>query len=189
MSNKLQSIAKLLKSGNDQIQPPLKWGLILVSLTAILNIGLVLSSGLVNNHQVALAQRASADGGVWRQVYQKLPDFPKENKYVGKGSRKVSENNTLVRRMVQYHLYQKGRAPNYRLDWKLTLADYLGANELMYDKEYPGHDTLKKNPLEGDRAAISRLSRSQRNALVQVLVDIFTPNSQNTKAPNSSPSN
>ena len=189
MSNKLQSIAKLLKPENNRTQPPsLKWGLILFSLTAILNVGLVPGSGLVN-HQVALAQRASADGSVWRQVYQKLPDFPKENKYIAKGSRKVSENNTLARRMIQYHVYQKGRAPNYRLDWKLTLADYLGANELMYDKQYPGNDTLRKNPLEGDRAAISRLSRSQRNAFVQVLVDIFTPNSQNTKAPNSSPSN
>lgn len=176
MSNKLQSIAKLLKPKDYQTQPLLQRGLVLVLATVIFTFGLI-------NHQAALAQQGSV-GNAWRQVYQQLPDFPKENNYAPKGSRKVSENNTLVRRMIQYHLYQKGRAPNYRLDWKLTLADYLGANEIMYDEEYPGHDTLRKNPLEGDRAAIARLTRSQRNALVQTLVDIFSPNSQTTQPSN-----
>ena len=187
MSSKLQLVAKLLKPEKKQTQPLFKRGFILILATGILNFGLVLSLGLVN-HQAVLAQRGTASG-VWRQVYQKLPDFPKENNYVAKRSRKVSENNTLVRRMIQYHLYQKGRAPNYRLDWKLTLADYLGANEIMYDSQYPGHDTLRKNPLDGDRAAISRLTRSQRNALVQVLVNIFSADSQNTQAPLSNPNN
>ena len=155
--------------------PPFKRGLILVLTAAIFNFSVV-SFELVN-HQAALAQFTSS-GNIWRQVYQKLPDFPQENKYIAKGKRKVAENNTLARRMIQYHLRQKGRAPNYRLDWKLTLADYLGANEIMYDNQYPGHDTLRKNPLEGDRAAIASLSRSERNALVQVLVDIFTSRSQ-----------
>lgn len=176
MGNKLQSIAKLLKLKNNQNHTLFQGGFILVMVIAILNFSLVPNSGLLN-HQAALAQSSSV-GNSWRQVYQKLPKFPKENNYVAKGSRKVSENNTLARRMIQYHVYQKGRPPNYRLDWKLTLADYLGANELMYDNEYPGHDTLRKNPLEGDRAAIARLTRSQRNALVQTLVDIFSPNSQ-----------
>ena len=175
MSNKLQSLAKLLKPENGKTYPPFKRGLILVLTAAIFNFGVV-SFELVN-HQAALAQFTSS-GNIWRQVYQKLPDFPKENKYVTKRKRKVAENNTLARRMIQYHLRQKGRAPNYRLDWKLTLADYLGANEIMYDNQYPGHDTLRKNPLEGDRAAIASLSRSERNALVQVLVDIFTSRSQ-----------
>jgi hypothetical protein len=76
------------------------------------------------------------------------------------------------------------------LDWKLTLADYLGANEIMYDASYPGNDTLRQNPIEGDRKAITRLTRSQRNALVQVLVNIFNPTSQNTQSPspNTAPS-
>ncbi len=185
MSNKLQLVAKLLKPEIYKTQPPLKWGFILVLVTAIFNFSFVLNSGFVSSsgflkRQAALAQQTSVIG-VWRKVYQKLPDLPKENSYVAKGSRKVSENNTLVRRMIQYHIYQKGRAPNYRLDWKLTLADYLGANDLMYDDQYPGHDTLKKNPLEGDRTAIARLSRSQRNALVQVLVDIFSPKPQKSQ--------
>ncbi|MGD1912114.1 MAG: hypothetical protein ACFB2X_15030 [Rivularia sp. (in: cyanobacteria)] len=114
-----------------------------------------------------------ASSDAWRQVYQRLPEFPLENKYVSKKTRKISENHTLARRLIRYHVYLKGRAPNTRLDWKLTLADYLGANEIMYDSSYPGSDTLRKNPIDGDRAAIARLNRRQRNTLIQVLVDIF----------------
>lgn len=122
--------------------------------------------------QPAIAQRiASSDA--WRQLYQRLPDFPRENQYVPKNSREASENHTLARRLIRYHVYVKGRAPNTRLDWKLTLADYLGANEIMYDSSYPGANTLKQNPIDGDRAAIKKLNRTQRNTLVQVLVDIF----------------
>ncbi|MFB2768356.1 hypothetical protein ACE1AT_03565 [Pelatocladus sp. BLCC-F211] len=115
-------------------------------------------------------------GDIWQQVYEQLPDLPKENQYVSRETGKVAQNNTLVSRLIQYHVYLKGRAPNYRLDWKLTLADYLNANEVMYDSSYPGHDTLKKNPFEGDRAAIRRLTRKQRNALVQALVNAYSQN-------------
>jgi hypothetical protein len=89
--------------------------------------------------------------------------------------------------MIWYHSYLKGRAPNYRLDWKLTLADYLGANEVMYETTYPGKDNLQKNPFDGDRAAVARLNRRQRDALVQALVNVFSSKSQNTPAtPNTS---
>ncbi len=129
------------------------------------------------------AQRITP-GNVWQVVYQQLPDFPRENKYISKENGKVAENNTLVNRLIRYHIYIKGRAPIYRLDWKLTLADYLGANEIMYDTTYPGNDSLRENPIEGDRAAIARLTRNQRNDLVQVLVNIFNPTSRNTSSPN-----
>ncbi len=135
----------------------------------------------------AIAQRISP-GEVWQQVYQQLPDFPRENKYISKESGKVAENNTLASRLIRYHVYVKERAPNYRLDWKLTLADYLGANEIMYVTTYPGHDTLRQNPLEGDRAAIASLNRSQRQALVQVLTNIFNPNSASQPRENTQPS-
>ena len=125
----------------------------------------------------AIAQRISP-GNVWQQVYQQLPDFPKENQYKSKETGKVAENNTLVGRIIQYHVYVKERSPAYRLDWKLTLADYLNANETMYDITYPGHDTLQENPIEGDRAAVAKLTRSQRNTLVQVLANIFTSSYQ-----------
>ncbi|MEH2285128.1 MAG: hypothetical protein V7K90_28065 [Nostoc sp.] len=133
--------------------------------------------------QPAYAQRITPSD-VWQLVYQQLPDFPQENKYISKENGKVAENNTLANRLIRYHIYTKGRAPIYRLDWKLTLADYLGANEIMYDTSYPGNDSLRENPIEGDRKAITRLTRSQRDALVQVLVNIFNPTSQNTRSPN-----
>jgi hypothetical protein len=135
--------------------------------------------------QPAYAERITPSD-VWQKVYQQLPDFPRENKYISKENGKVAENNTLVNRLITYHIYTKGRAPIYRLDWKLTLADYLGANEIMYDSTYPGNDSLKENPIEGDRQAIANLTRSQRNALVQVLVNIFNPTSQNTPTPSPS---
>ncbi|MCW5316664.1 hypothetical protein GTQ43_23455 [Nostoc sp. KVJ3] len=137
--------------------------------------------------QPAYAQRITPSD-VWQVVYEQLPDFPRENRYISKENGKVAENNTLANRLIRYHIYTKGRAPIYRLDWKLTLADYLGANEIMYDTTYPGNDSLKENPMEGDKAAIAHLTRSQRNALVQVLVNIFNPTSQNTPSPNTTPS-
>ncbi|MEH2278346.1 MAG: hypothetical protein V7K40_27070 [Nostoc sp.] len=171
------------------IQPLLKpWQ----TLTALMVVGvIVLSSGADKSIQTnlfsiqpAMAQRITP-GDVWQQVYQQLPNLPRENNYISKENGKVAENNTLVNRLIKYHIYTKGRAPIYRLDWKLTLADYLGANEIIYDTSYPGNDSLRENPLEGDRKAISRLTRSQRDALVQVLVNIFNPTSQNTLSPNS----
>ncbi|BAY66265.1 hypothetical protein NIES22_63790 [Calothrix brevissima NIES-22] len=132
--------------------------------------------------QPALAQRISP-GDVWQQVYQQLPDFPKENQYISKETGKVAENNTLAGRLIRYHVYVKERSPAYRLDWKLTLADYLNANETMYDITYPGNDTLRENPIEGDRAAIAKLTRSQRNALVQVLTNIFSSSYSATPQP------
>lgn len=132
--------------------------------------------------QSALAQRVSTSDA-WQLVYQQLPDLPRENQYISKETGKVSQNNTLVSRLIRYHMYVKGRPLNYRLDWKLTLADYLGANEIMYDTSYPGNDILKQNPFEGDRAAIKKLNRHQRDALVQVLVNVFSPNAQNSAVP------
>lgn len=122
--------------------------------------------------QPAIAQPITV-GDIWRKVYQQLPDFPKENTYSSKEGG-VAQNNTLVSRMIQYHVYIKGRPPIYRLDWKLTLADYLEVNEVILDTSYPGHELLKKNPLDGDRAAIKKLNRTQRDALVQALVNAFT---------------
>jgi hypothetical protein len=132
--------------------------------------------------QPAIAQLVSPND-VWRQVYQQLPNLPLENQYVSRETGKVDPNNTLVSRLVKYHMYVRRRPPNYRLDWKLTMADYLGANELMEDGIYPGSDTLKKNPIDADRAAIGRLNRAQRDALVEVLVSIFNENSSTTLAP------
>lgn len=109
------------------------------------------------------------------RVYQQLPDFPRENQYVNRETGKVDPNNTIVSRLIRYHQYVKGRPLVYRLDWKLTLADYLGINEPMIDSSYPGFDNLRKNPMESDQAVINRLNRKQRNDLVQALVNVFNP--------------
>ncbi|MEG4123775.1 hypothetical protein QUA31_09415 [Microcoleus sp. Pol14D5] len=114
----------------------------------------------------------------WKLVYEKLPDFPIENNYISKETGKVDPTNTLVGRLIRYHVFVKGRPPNYRFDWKLSLADYLGATpDYLVESVYPGKDVLRSNPMEQDRAAIQRLNRAQRDALVQALVDVFTENS------------
>lgn len=118
---------------------------------------------------------------VWRFVYQYLPDFPLENTYIAKETGKVASENTLAGRLIRYHVYVKGRPPNYRFDWKLTLADYLGITpDYLLEDVYPGADSLQKNPMERDAEVLRSLNRAQRDALVQVLVDIFNGNSPQT---------
>ncbi|MEG4377710.1 MULTISPECIES: hypothetical protein [unclassified Microcoleus] len=120
----------------------------------------------------------------WKLVYEKLPDFPIENSYISKETGKVDPTNTLVGRLIRYHVFVKGRPPNYRFDWKLSLADYLGATpDYLVESVYPGKDVLRSNPMEQDRAAIQRLNRAQRDALVQALVDVFTENSGGGRTP------
>jgi hypothetical protein len=164
------------------ILPPLKPRQTLIALLVVsgllLSFQVVAPQNITENINIlaiqpSIAQQVSI-GDAWRKVYQQIPDFPKENNYISKESGKVAENNTLANRIIIYHSYVKGRAPNFRLDWKLTLADYLGDNEVMYENSYPGNDTLKKNPLEADKLAISKLTRRQRNDLVQALVNTFT---------------
>lgn len=123
---------------------------------------------------------------VWRQIYQRLPGFPLENQYVNRATGKVDPNNTLVSRLIRYHYYGKGRPVNYRLDWKFTLADYLGVNEPIDASTYPSADNLKQNPFERDRAVITTLDRKQRDALIQALVAVFSP-SENASSPIPSP--
>jgi hypothetical protein len=121
----------------------------------------------------ANAQRVRLDDA-WRSVYQQLPDFPKENQYISTETGKAATDNTLVGRLIRYHIYVKERSPIYRFDWKLTLADYLDVNEWIDENTYPSAKTLRTNPMEGDVAVIRKLNRSQREALVQALIDAFS---------------
>jgi hypothetical protein len=116
------------------------------------------------------------------RVYERLPNLPRENAYERQASSDSGVDHTLVYRLIQYHLEVKQRLPIYRLDWKLTLADYLGANERMDRATYPGASTLETNPLAGDREAIRNMTRSQRNDLVQTLVDLYTVSALETDA-------
>lgn len=121
----------------------------------------------------ATAQRLNVSG-VAQQVYTTLPGLPAENGYVRAETGEVDEDNTLISRLIRYHLYVARRLPTYRLDWKLTLADYLGVNTWMQANLYPGATDLRTNPRDGDIAAISQLNRAERDALVNALTEAFT---------------
>ncbi|WP_287518904.1 hypothetical protein [Okeania sp. SIO2C2] len=123
---------------------------------------------------IKLVQQRVRATEVWPFVYEKIPDLPLENNYISQETGEVDTEETLVSRLIRYHLYVKGRPPNYRFDWKLTLADYLGANDYLQSSVYPGKNTLTENPMEGDREAIQSLTRSQRETLVNRLVNIFS---------------
>ncbi|MEM9542198.1 MAG: hypothetical protein AAGA60_22235 [Cyanobacteria bacterium P01_E01_bin.42] len=118
------------------------------------------------------------------RAYEILPNFPKENQYISRESGEVESGNTLLARLIYYHIYLKNRPPQYRFDWKLTLADYLGANESMLSERYSGTRTLRDNPLKADIAVIDGLTRAQREELIMTLIQVFDPNYGD---PNSSP--
>jgi hypothetical protein len=122
---------------------------------------------------VSLAQFDSP-ADVAQFVYQKLPNLPLENQYLRTDTKKQAIDSTLISRLVQYHTNVKGRSPLYRLDWKITLADYLGANDYLQPEKYPGNGFLKSSPMERDRTLIQALTLSQRNALIQALVNGFS---------------
>jgi hypothetical protein len=109
------------------------------------------------------------------QIYTQIPGIPLENQYLRVDNGIVDPDHTLLSRLIRYHRDVTKRPTRYRLDWKLTLADYLGVNEVMKPETYPGHSTLKSNPLEKDLQAIRSLNRKQRAALVDLLVQFFRP--------------
>ncbi|MGI0480455.1 hypothetical protein ACN4EE_06660 [Geminocystis sp. CENA526] len=134
---------------------------------------------------IVLAQRLTPEV-VAQKVYEKIPDLPKGNDYISVSSGERAIENTLVSRMIRYHEFVKARPLTYRLDWKLTLADYLRKNEIIDEQRYPGRSTLTQNPLEFDRAIIDRLTMQQREELVNVLVSIYNPTPEETKGENRS---
>lgn len=135
--------------------------------------GLALFALLTFNPAASFAQ-TDDPAEVAQFVYQKLPNLPIENQYLRADTKKRAVQSTLVSRLVQYHTSVKGRPPLYRLDWKITLADYLGVNDYLQLETYPGNSYLKTNPMERDRQLVQALTLSQRNALVQALVDAFS---------------
>jgi hypothetical protein len=124
---------------------------------------------------------------VAEQVYQRLPDLPRENQYLSEETGAVATDNTLISRLVRYHQYVKSRPTRFRLDWQFTLADYLGVNEPIKESRYPGATTLNKNPLEADLQVIGSLNRRQRSELVDVLVSIYNPQAVTPSKPESAP--
>ena len=111
-----------------------------------------------------------------QKIYIELPEIPLENQYFNQKLKKIDPNNTLINRILRYHAFNKGRPADMRLDWKLTLADYLGANDIIDPATYPSHDVLSKNPLDKDRAVVNALTRSMRDQLIDRLIQ-FTQKS------------
>ncbi|WP_051039806.1 hypothetical protein [Synechococcus sp. PCC 7336] len=106
------------------------------------------------------------------RIYERLPDLPRENNYVSLTGRSAPES-TWVKRLFLYHIRTQGRLPTNRFDWRLTFADYLGANVPMYASQYPGADSFLTNPLSGDRDRFQALSRQDRNRLLATILDIY----------------
>lgn len=109
-----------------------------------------------------------------RVLYERLPFIPLENQYVDQEGNEVPES-TLLTRLMLYHGAVQQRQPYFRLDWKLTMADYLGANETMHADTYPNSRTLQENPMAGDVEAIRQLTREQRQELVDTIVLLLNP--------------
>lgn len=107
------------------------------------------------------------------QVYQQLPDFPRENQYLSSETGEIATENTLASRIIRYHMYSQERPTNFRLDWKLTLADYLGAFERMRPDDYPDYG-LQENPMAADIAVIESLTPEMRDRLVNTLYETLT---------------
>ena len=111
-------------------------------------------------------------GAIATLIYQQIPALPLENQYVSSKTGQVAEDNTLVSRMIRYHLYSKDRPTNFRLDWKLTMADYLGAFDRISANNYADYG-LKENPMEADVAVVQSLSQAERDLLVNALYTAF----------------
>ena len=107
------------------------------------------------------------------RIYEQVPSLPLENQYVSSRTNRTAEDNTLVSRIIRYHLYNKERPTNFRFDWKLTIADYLGAFDRMSAGNYADYG-LRDNPLDDDVSAVQSLSREERDRLVDALYVAFT---------------
>jgi len=179
----------MFKSRNSQKTVSLSFLLLAVTIALFIVLG-----GFIEGLEISgLAQTPPSEtpspsgrvrvSDVWKKVYEQLPNLPKENQYISQETGKVAEDNTLIGRLIRYHVYVKARPTQYRFDWKLTLADYLGVNEPMLVLAYPGQEVLQENPLVADQKAIQQLNRDQRDRLVNTLVSFFNPNSVNIDNP------
>jgi len=160
------------------MQPFLKRSLRLGNLqTALVLLCLAVCLGLSSAVSPAVAQssapRRISPSAISAQIYQRYPALPLENQYISDETRTVAAENTLVSRLIRYHVYIKRRQPTLRLEWKLTTADYLGAFDRINAARYPDSG-LTENPIAGDIAAIEALSIEERDLLVNALYEAFS---------------
>ncbi len=138
----------------------------------------------------SLAQRTSLrPEAVAADVYQSLTYLPKSNDFKRSDTGEVNSESTLVSRFIRYHQDIKKRATEFRLDWQLTMADYLGYNEPVKPDRYPGYSTLQINPIEADLKDIRSLNRVQRQAFIDLIADLYkVPEQQKPATPSVNPS-
>ena len=154
-------------------------GILALSIALTIGSTLKVPFGEIDRLGMASAQptvviRQVDPAAIAAQIYATYPDFPLENTYIQSNTGEVAIEDTLVSRLIRYHLYRANRPANFRLDWKLTIADYLDAFTRMRAARYPSADELSVNPMVGDKAAVQAMTRQQRNQLVQILFDLFT---------------
>lgn len=130
----------------------------------------------------AEAQRPPQPEEIGQLVYEQLPNLERANTYRGVRSGEVRPNDTLVSRVIRYHLQSRNRRLASRLDWKLTMADLLGVNGVVRPESYPGFQTLSPNPLQSDLKAIAQLSRVERDRLIDVILSVV-PRPQTAEVP------
>lgn len=137
------------------------------------------SIGLTIGSPTAIAQssrlRQLRPQQILVEASKQLTFIRPDNQYVDRQTQKIRTDYTALARLIEYHVYSRGRSPLYRLDWKLTLADYLGAFELMDDDNYPGASQLRSNPAAADRAQVRSWSPSQREQFVNTLTALYNP--------------
>ena len=129
--------------------------------------GITLDPGLAQGQS-----RAINPAAISRQIYTQIPELPLESHYLGSETGEVDGENTLVSRIIRYHLYIKNRPTTLRLDWKLTMADFLGAFEQISPDDYPNYG-LQENPMASDILAVENLSWGVRDRLTNLLYEAF----------------
>lgn len=152
-------------------------------------LSLLINSGMIIKLLPVLGQSIRPEM-VAQQVYERISFLPLENEYINQTSGDKASQNTLMLRFLRYHEYVKSRPLQYRFDWQLTFADYFDINEPMKADRYPGYKTLTVNPLQSDRDIITKLTRSQRNQLIDTLLAIYNPQTETTPTqPATTPNN
>ncbi|MEM8505354.1 MAG: hypothetical protein AAF716_19645 [Cyanobacteria bacterium P01_D01_bin.1] len=126
--------------------------------------------------------RRISPSAITAQIYERLPELPLENQHINSETGSPDVENALVSRIIRYHLYTKDRPTNLRFDWKLTMADYLGAFERMSLQDYPDYG-LQDNPIAEDIAAVANLDWEVRDHLTNLLYESFALSSIDSRSP------
>lgn len=137
---------------------------------------------LLSYASVAEAQRPPRPEEIGQLVYEQLPSLERANTYRGVRSGELRPADTLVSRLIRFHQQNRNRRLASRLDWKITMADLLGVNGVLGPEDYPGFQTLAPNPLQSDLQAIAKLTRTERDRLIDAILAVV-PRPQTTNAP------